>query len=52
MEYVKSSVTEIDFLKIDVEGYDFNVIKGNDFSFVKPRVILSEFEDKKTKLLL
>ncbi|MGB0879391.1 MAG: FkbM family methyltransferase [Polaribacter sp.] len=47
----ENNITEVDFLKIDVEGYDFNVIKGNDFNLVKPRVILSEFEDKKTKLL-
>ncbi len=47
----ENNITEIDFLKIDVEGYDFNVIKGNDFNVVKPRVILCEFEDKKTKLL-
>lgn len=45
------NVREIDFLKIDVEGYDLNVLKGLDFSSVKPKVVMCEFEDDKTKLL-
>jgi len=44
-------VEKIDFLKIDVEGYDLNVLRGFDFSKLKPRIIMCEFEDKKTKLL-
>lgn len=32
----------IDFLTIDVEGWDFNVLKSNDFSKYRPRVILIE----------
>lgn len=46
-----NDVNKIDFLKIDVEGYDLNVLKGFDFSKFKPRVIMCEFEDKKTELL-
>lgn len=47
----ENSISRIDFLKIDVEGYDLNVLKGFDFKVLKPRVIMCEFEDKKTKLL-
>ncbi|WP_369999084.1 FkbM family methyltransferase [Winogradskyella sp.] len=45
------NIDKIDFLKIDVEGYDLMALKGFDFSVFKPRVIMSEFEDKKTELL-
>jgi len=33
---------EIDFLSIDVEGLDFMVLKSNDFTKYKPKVILIE----------
>ena len=33
---------EIDFLSIDVEGLDFMVLKSNDFTKYKPKVILVE----------
>lgn len=50
--FVKSNnVQKIDFLKIDVEGYDFMALKGFDFSNFKPRIIMCEFENKKTELL-
>jgi len=50
--FIKSKkITRIDFLKIDIEGYDFMALKGFDFSILRPRVIMCEFEDKKTKLL-
>lgn len=32
----------IDFLKIDVEGYEFEVIEGNDWSKYRPRVLCIE----------
>lgn len=32
----------IDFLSIDVEGFDFSVLKGNNFTKYKPKVILIE----------
>lgn len=33
---------EIDFLTVDVEGYDMNVLKSNDWNKYKPRVIVIE----------
>lgn len=33
---------QIDFLSIDVEGLDFIVLKSNDFSTYKPKIILIE----------
>lgn len=42
---------EIDFIKIDVEGFDFNVLKGIPWETTTPRLILCEFEDLKTKPL-
>lgn len=44
-------IDHIDFLKIDVEGYDFSVLKGVPWDRIKPDVIECEFEDNKTKLL-
>ncbi|BAQ15707.1 FkbM family methyltransferase [Methyloceanibacter caenitepidi] len=41
-------VEKIDFLKIDVEGLDFAVLKGVPWDTIKPEVIECEFEDAKT----
>lgn len=41
------SVERVDFLKIDIEGFDFFALKGFDWSY-KPRFVLYEFEDRKT----
>jgi FkbM family methyltransferase len=38
----------VDFLKIDVEGFDFNVLKGVPWDRIKPDVIECEYEDAKT----
>jgi FkbM family methyltransferase len=38
----------VDFLKIDVEGLDFAVLKGVPWDTIKPTVIECEFEDAKT----
>jgi FkbM family methyltransferase len=46
-----NGIRAIDFLKIDAEGYDFMVLRGLDFSRIRPRVILCEFEDRKTAAL-
>jgi len=35
----KHKITEIDFLQIDAEGYDFNILKSIDFSAVRPRFV-------------
>ena len=39
---------EIDFLKIDTEGFDLMVLKGFPWNEKQPRMILCEFEDSKT----
>ncbi len=44
----EKSVSTIDFLKIDVEGFDFSVLKGVPWKGQKPDVIECEFEDAKT----
>ncbi len=41
-------IESVDFLKIDVEGFDFNVLKGVPWEKVRPEVIECEFEDAKT----
>ena len=38
----REKVKEIDFLKIDVEGYEFEVLKSNDWTKYRPRVICIE----------
>lgn len=44
----EKSIKHIDFLKIDVEGFDWNVLKGVPWNKIKPDVIVTEFEDAKT----
>ena len=44
-------ISSIDFLKIDIEGYDLMALKGFPFDKFSPEVILCEFEDSKTTLL-
>lgn len=39
---------EIDFLKIDTEGFDLNILQGIPWTKTSPRLILCEFEDSKT----
>jgi FkbM family methyltransferase len=41
-------INNIDFLKIDTEGYDFMVLKGVPWEKIQPSIILCEFEDSKT----
>ena len=41
-------IPHVDFLKIDVEGLDFDVLKGVPWDLDTPDVIESEFEDAKT----
>ncbi len=43
--------TEVDLLKIDVEGFDLNVLKGVPWDRFQPQVIECEFEDRKTESL-
>jgi len=42
-------IQQIDFLKIDVEGFEMSVLEGLTFDKVKPRAIIAEFEDNKTE---
>ncbi len=42
-------IATVDFLKIDVEGFDFSVLKGSPWAAMHPDVIECEFEDAKTK---
>src|SRR4030042_1552347 len=47
----KHHISNIDFLKIDTEGNDLKVIKGLDLNDGRPKVILCEYEDAKSKLI-
>jgi FkbM family methyltransferase len=40
-------VRRVDFLKIDIEGFDLFALKGFDWNY-QPRYVLYEFEDRKT----
>ncbi len=41
-------IASVDFLKIDVEGFEMAVLRGLDFDRLKPAVIMAEFEDSKS----
>lgn len=41
-------IDRVDFLKIDVEGFDFSVLRGVPWERIKPAVIECEYEDYKT----
>ena len=41
----------VDFLSIDVEGYDVNVLKSNDFSRFRPRLIIVELSHRSKSIL-
>jgi FkbM family methyltransferase len=40
--FAEQKVKTIDFLKIDVEGYEWEVIKGNDWNTYRPKVVCIE----------
>ena len=42
-------INEIDFLSIDVEGNELKVLKGLDFKKYKPKVVMIEFINPKSK---
>jgi len=48
---IQRKINAIDFLKIDVEGGDFDVIKSIDLNLNKPNIILMEYEDAKVHKL-
>lgn len=41
-------IDKVEFLKIDVEGFDLSVLRGFPWNKSKPKVIECEFEDRKT----
>lgn len=41
-------LSRVDFLKIDVEGFDLNVLRGVPWDRLRPDVIECEYEDAKT----
>ncbi len=44
-------IDPVDFLKIDTEGFDLHVLRGFPFDRCRPRYIVCEFEDAKTRPL-
>jgi len=40
-------VVNVEFLKIDIEGFDYFALRGFDWTYA-PRFVLYEFEDRKT----
>ncbi len=43
-----TDVQDVDFLKIDTEGFDLRVLQGFPWDDIRPKVIECEFEDAKT----
>lgn len=41
--YERNNLCVVDFLKIDAEGYDFEVLKTHDFFKLKPRLVFVEY---------
>jgi FkbM family methyltransferase len=44
-------VERVDFLKIDAEGTDLFVLQGMPWEWIRPAVVVCEFEDQKTRPL-
>ncbi len=38
-----NAITSVDFLKIDAEGHDFDVLSSFDFSSIQPRLVMVEY---------
>jgi FkbM family methyltransferase len=41
--YPQNDIARVDLLKIDAEGYDFDVLETHDFDAIQPRVVLVEY---------
>ena len=48
----KRNVTQINFLKIDAEAEDYNILQSYPWDQYNPDIILCEFEDRKTQYFL
>lgn len=44
----EQNIENIDFMKVDTEGYDLFVLKGNDWEKCRPKIVMCEFENLKT----
>lgn len=44
-------VSAVDFLKIDTEGHDLFVLRGFPWHLMRPRLVLCEYENRKTEPL-
>ena len=44
------ATVDIDFMKIDVEGYELEVLQGADFSIYRPKIILIEATKPNTQI--
>jgi len=38
----KYNIEKIDFMIIDVEGYEWNIIKNYNLNYIKPKIIIYE----------
>lgn len=47
----EAGVSRVDYLKVDAEGHDLDVLRGHDWDGLRPRVVMAEFEDAKTRQL-
>jgi FkbM family methyltransferase len=45
----EKKITHVDLLKVDAEGFDYTVLKGFPWSAIKPRLVICEFEDRKSQ---
>jgi len=41
-KHIPPSVTDIDFMSVDVEGLDLQVLQSNDWSLYRPRAVIAE----------
>jgi FkbM family methyltransferase len=50
---VEQGVQQIDFLKVDTEGWDFEVLAGHDFERLRPTIVFVEYgaERQRPKLI-
>jgi len=46
-----NKIASLDFLKIDTEGHDLFVLRGVPWTRLRPRLVLCEFENRKTEPL-